>query len=84
MKRAVLHREVLFRAKSGAIVRLVFDRFASLHDEHVLAQRVQIIGVEGSPTIRVESAIDDRRDQRGGETLAAMRARRSQAGTKSA
>ncbi len=59
MKRAVLHREVLFRAKTGAIVRLVFDRFASLDDEHVLAQRVQIVGVEGSPTIRVESAIDD-------------------------
>src|SRR4051812_35119618 len=59
MKRAVLHREVLFRAKTGAIVRLVFDRFASLHDEHVMAQRIQIVGVEGSPTIRVESAIED-------------------------
>lgn len=58
LKRAVLRREVLFRAASGAIVRVVFERFASLHDEHVLAQRVQVVAVEGSPTIRVESGID--------------------------
>jgi kojibiose phosphorylase len=58
MKRAVLRRSVLFRAASGAIVRLVFERFASLHDEHLAAQRVRITAVEGSPTIRIESAID--------------------------
>ena len=58
LKRGLLRREVLFRATSGAIVRLVFERFASLHDEHIAVQRVQIVGVEGSPTIRVESAID--------------------------
>lgn len=58
LKRGVLHREVLFRAASGAIVRVVFERFASLHDEHVLAQRVQVVAVEGSPTIRIESGID--------------------------
>ncbi len=58
LKRALLRRSVLFRAASGAIVRLVFERFASLHDEHLAAQRVQITAVEGRPTIRVESAID--------------------------
>ena len=54
----LLRREVLFRAASGAIVRLTFERFASLADEHVLVQRLRIVGVEGRPTIQVESAID--------------------------
>src|SRR5215207_8812383 len=58
LKRALLRREVLFRAESGAIVRIVFERFASLHDEHMLAQQVEIVAVEGNPTIRVESGID--------------------------
>src|SRR5688500_18022099 len=55
---AVLHREVLFRAASGSIVRLAFERFASLSDEHVLAQRVTITAVEGTPKIEVESALE--------------------------
>jgi kojibiose phosphorylase len=54
---AVLHREVLFRAASGCIVRLVFDRFASLADPHVLAQRLRIIAVDGNPTIEIEAAL---------------------------
>src|SRR5215475_6044145 len=31
LDRALLRREVLFRAESGSIVRLIFERFASLH-----------------------------------------------------
>jgi len=58
LQTAVLTREVLFRAESGAIVRLVFDRFASLADEHVLAQRLQIIAVDGNPEIEVEAYLD--------------------------
>jgi hypothetical protein len=58
LNQGLLRREVLFRAASGAIVRLVFERFASLHDVHVLAQRVQLIPVDGTPEIRVESGID--------------------------
>lgn len=54
----LLRREVLFRAKSGSVVRIVFDRFVSLHDEHVLAQRVQFFAVDGSPDITVEAGID--------------------------
>jgi trehalose/maltose hydrolase-like predicted phosphorylase len=57
-RRGVLTREVLFRAPTGNIVRLEFERFASLHDVHVLAQRVRITAVDGSPKIRVESAIN--------------------------
>jgi len=55
---ALLRREVLFRAATGATVRIVFDRFASLHDIHVLAQRITFTAVDGSPEITVESAID--------------------------
>jgi kojibiose phosphorylase len=54
----VLIREVLFRAASGSIVRVVFERFASLHDVHLLAQRVRITAVDGDPEIRVESRLD--------------------------
>ncbi|HVU10797.1 MAG TPA: glycosyl hydrolase family 65 protein [Phototrophicaceae bacterium] len=56
--RGVLKREILFRAASGAIVRIVFERFASLADEHLAVQRVTITGVEGSPTIQIGSGID--------------------------
>ena len=58
LQTAVLTREALFRAESGAIVRLVFERFASLADEHILAQRLQIIAVDGNPEITVEAYID--------------------------
>jgi len=58
MRRAVLTREVLFRAQSGNIVRIAFERFASLHDVHVMAQRIVITAVDGSPMITVESAIE--------------------------
>ncbi|MBZ0281922.1 MAG: beta-phosphoglucomutase [Anaerolineae bacterium] len=56
--RGVLLREVLFRAESGAIVRLSFERFVSLHDYHVLAQHIQLVAVDGNPEIEVESFID--------------------------
>jgi kojibiose phosphorylase len=55
---AVLERALLFRAASGAIVRVVFERFASLDDPHVLAQRVRITAVDGSPQITVRFGID--------------------------
>lgn len=58
LQTAVLTREALFRAESGAIVRLVFERFASLADEHILAQRLQIIAVDGNPEIEVEAYLD--------------------------
>lgn len=63
---AVLHREVLFRAASGRIVRLHFERFASLHDQHVLVQRVTLTSVDGDTEIEIESAIDG--DVRNGKT----------------
>ena len=58
LDRGLLRREVLFRAASGNIVRLVFERFASLHDVHILAQRLIITAVDGNPEIKVESLLD--------------------------
>jgi len=58
MYRGLLRREVLFRATSGNVVRLVFERFASLHEPHVLAQRLRITAVDGAPEISVESGIN--------------------------
>jgi len=58
LKRGVLQRSVLFRAASGNVVRLVFERFASLHDIHVLAQRVTITAVDGSPQIAISAGLD--------------------------
>jgi kojibiose phosphorylase len=55
----LLRREVLFRAESGSIVRVVFERFLSLSDVHVGAQRIQITGVDGEAEIVVESFIDE-------------------------
>ena len=58
LDRAVLRREVLFRAASGNVVLLVFERFASLHNPHILVQRLQVVAVDGNPTIEVEAFID--------------------------
>lgn len=58
LDRGLLRREVLFRAASGNIVRLVFERFASLSDVHVLAQRLRVIAVDGEPEVVVESCLD--------------------------
>ncbi|MBI1277489.1 MAG: beta-phosphoglucomutase [Anaerolineaceae bacterium] len=54
----LLRREALFRAESGSIVRIVFERFASLHDEHILGQRLDIVAVDGSPKIEVTAYIE--------------------------
>ncbi|MFN8377242.1 MAG: glycosyl hydrolase family 65 protein [Anaerolineae bacterium] len=58
LKRGVLTRSVLFRAASGNVVRLIFERFASLHNVHLLAQRVQVVAVDGNPSIRLHAYLD--------------------------
>ncbi len=58
MDTGLLQREVLFRAASGNIVRLTFSRFASLHDQHVMAQRLTVTAVDGSPAITISAGID--------------------------
>lgn len=58
MNCGLLQREVLFRAASGSVVRVVFERFTSLSDVHKMAQRVTVTAVDGSPEIVLESALD--------------------------
>lgn len=58
MDKGLLRRVVLFRAATGATVRIVFERFASLDDVHVLAQRVHITAIDGSPEVTVEATLN--------------------------
>jgi trehalose/maltose hydrolase-like predicted phosphorylase len=55
---ALLRRVVLFRAATGASVRIVFERFASLADVHIMVQRVQITAIDGEPEIVLEAALN--------------------------
>ncbi|MDZ4767878.1 MAG: beta-phosphoglucomutase [Chloroflexota bacterium] len=58
LDRAVLVRSILFRAESGSIVRVVFERFASLADDHIFVQRVTVTAVEGAPHVAIRFGID--------------------------
>ncbi|HEU0000184.1 MAG TPA: hypothetical protein VFQ36_04760, partial [Ktedonobacteraceae bacterium] len=50
MRRGVLRREVHWRSSAGVGLRVVTERFASLHDEHVGAIRYSVIIDEDQPT----------------------------------
>lgn len=54
----LLRRVVLFRAATGNTVRVVFDRFASLADEHLMVQRVHVTAIDGTPKVTIGSALD--------------------------
>ncbi|MBW4439219.1 MAG: beta-phosphoglucomutase [Pleurocapsa minor GSE-CHR-MK-17-07R] len=57
LKEGILRRAVLFRAASGNVVRVIFERFASLSDVHVMAQRVIITAVDGAPEIAIRAGV---------------------------
>ena len=58
LQTATLQRQILFRAESGSIVRLRFERFASLANAHLLAQRLTVEAVDGAPFIQINAALD--------------------------
>lgn len=58
MQTATLTREVLWRNSKGTIVKLRFERFASLADEHLLAQRIQITPLSNGCNLSVHSFLD--------------------------
>ncbi len=58
LKRAALTREVLWRTSQGVVVKLTFERFASLTDQHLLLQRVRVRALLGSPRIEIRSSVD--------------------------
>ena len=53
----VLARRVRWESPQGRIVELIFERFASLHDPHLLGLRCQIEAVNFSGEIEVQAAI---------------------------
>ncbi|MEO1286762.1 MAG: glycosyl hydrolase family 65 protein [Chloroflexota bacterium] len=58
MDSGLLRRNVLFRATTGATVRITFERFASLDQVHVMAQRVIITAIDGAPEITVTTSLN--------------------------
>ncbi|MBI5961102.1 MAG: hypothetical protein HY866_20355 [Chloroflexi bacterium] len=49
LKTATLRRTILWQSPSGDVIRLAFERFTSRVNEHVLALRVTIEVLHGSP-----------------------------------
>lgn len=72
LDKGLLRRVVLFRAASGATVRIVFERFASLADEHVMAQRVHITAIDGAPQVSVRAVLSGEVTNRGVQHWATM------------
>jgi len=59
LKTGMLRRGVLWLSPKGTVLRLAFERFASLHHQHVFALQVLIQPLsEGEHEIRVTSALD--------------------------
>lgn len=58
MDTALLRREALFRAESGGTVKVIFERFASLANVHVMAQRLTVIAIDGAPRVEIHAWID--------------------------
>ncbi len=58
MDTAILKRTVLFRATTGNTVRIVFERFASLDDQHRMVQRIVVTAIDGTPKVTVQAVLD--------------------------
>lgn len=60
MKRGILHRNVLWMSPKGDVLRLCFERFASLDNPHVFVCRVMIqVLSEGEHRVTITSALDN-------------------------
>lgn len=67
MQCGTLSRGVLWLSPQGTRLRLHFERFASLHDEHLLALRVLVQPLsEGTHTISIENRLDGNATNPGG------------------
>lgn len=58
LKTGTLHRRLVWEPAPGKAIELVFERFASLADEHVLAVRVQVTPLEGDAEVKVRALLD--------------------------
>ena len=53
-----LHRRLRWTTPNGVIIELAFERFASLEDEHILAEHVEITPLNGDAEIKVRALLD--------------------------
>jgi trehalose/maltose hydrolase-like predicted phosphorylase len=58
MQTATLTRSILWQNSKGQIVTINFERFASLERQHLLAQRITVRALNGSPKISIRASID--------------------------
>ena len=65
LRTATLHRDVRWRSPAGRTSRLVFDRFASLADPHLVGVKVEITAEDYDGTVEIQSGIDVAMDNLG-------------------
>jgi len=51
-------RRVIWHTKTGTIIEIRFDRFASLADKHVVCQKISITALFGDPDLEIFAGID--------------------------
>ncbi len=61
MKNGVLSRDVLWQSPADHVLRFAFERFASMADQHVLAQRVTITALDAVKQLSWRAFLDDTR-----------------------
>ncbi len=67
LKEAELTREVLWESPSGKVYKLVFKRFVSLEDLHVIAFKLTVTPMSGDAVIRIRTGIDGRMTNSGSQ-----------------
>jgi beta-phosphoglucomutase len=65
LRSGVLSREITWRSPQGHTIELRFERFASIADRHVLAQRCQIKSLDFAATVEIEARIDSQVSNQG-------------------
>ncbi|NPV09781.1 MAG: glycoside hydrolase family 65 protein [Anaerolineae bacterium] len=61
LRDGVLRREVLWQSSGGKVIRLAFERFASMADRHVLAQRVSVTALTPVDSLTCVAYLDESR-----------------------
>ena len=51
-------RRVVWHTKTGAIIEIRFERFASLADKHVVCQKISVTALFGDPDLEIFAGID--------------------------
>lgn len=60
-----LHRRLCWTTPDGDAVELAFERFASLDDEHILVEHVEVTPLNGDVEIKVRAILDSRVENEG-------------------